>query len=143
MRALNAPIYPNAPDLPGPGLPRLSCDGIDGRAATAIFVSADADRTATTARIDAPLATIAAAQALASDPERDRGDPRGRRRLPAGWRLDPIDDVTIAGGYDSGDGWSRALGNISTLTGAPQAVLADGDTGVTLQLLSFSAHGRQ
>jgi hypothetical protein len=45
--------------------------------------------------------------------------------------------VNVDGGYAAGT-WTRSLTATTTITGGPQAVLASGVTGVTLQLLSLS-----
>jgi len=53
-----------------------------------------------------------------------------------GGGLQLADDVDIYGGFDAGS-WTRGPGIVTTITGSPQGVLADGDTGVTLQSLTI------
>ena len=49
--------------------------------------------------------------------------------------------VNVDGGYMVKNGkWTRSLAATTTITGAPQAALADGATGVTMQLLSLPAN---
>ncbi len=125
--------FPGARDIPDLDFLDTSCDGIDGRAGTAVFVATTGSDTGT-GRMDSPLRTIQAAVALVgSDPARDHILVQGG---DYGDGLQVADGVFVAGGYDLG--WQRSLSPApaSRILGEPQGILADGDQQVTLQLIS-------
>ncbi|MDP9293497.1 MAG: hypothetical protein M3O90_03580 [Actinomycetota bacterium] len=129
----NAAIKPGAPDKPDLGFVDSNCDGIDGDQGRAVFVS-PAGSDANPGTRAAPKQTVqagidAAAGTGAKDVYVAAGSYSGAALA---------DDVGVFGGYDPST-WSRSLTAVSAISGAPQAALADGDTGVTLQLLTL--HG--
>jgi len=141
-------IHPGAPDLPDLSFVDSNCDGIDGTEADAIFVSPQGNdaNPGTKAKpkqtIQAAVATVAAGN--------------GKYVLVAAYEYAEVDlgkknsGVGIYGGY-SAKTWARGTGSgsLTAIDGSPQAVLADGATGVVLQLVfldgsplkSFGASG--
>jgi hypothetical protein len=84
-----------------------------------------------------PKLTIQAAitTAASRSPKPDVYVSAGTYSQPSGLTL--ATGVNVDGGYSAGT-WVRSLTAITTITGAPQAALASGVSGVTLQLLSLS-----
>src|SRR5829696_9047729 len=132
---LDAIAHPGATDVPDVALEDLDCDGVDGTVAGAFFVST-AGSDAGVGSLAGPFRTIgfAVAQAAAAVPKRDvyvqAGAYEERVVLAGG--------VSVFGGY--GPGGSRALAPATTIrapAGQAEAVLADGATGVELQLLEI------
>ena len=132
---LDAAAHPGATDVPDVALEDLDCDGVDGTAAGAFFVST-AGSDAGVGSVASPYGTIgfAIAQAAAAIPKRDV-------YVQAGTYAEHVvlaGGVSVYGGY--GPGGSRALAPATTIqapAGQPEAVLADGATGVELQLLEI------
>ncbi len=129
----NGSVHPGATDLPDLSFADANCDGIDGNEAQSVFVAPSGDDllSGTKAQpkrtIDAALATAQAA---------------GRASVIVQSGSYPVvsarTDIGIYGAYNAT--WNREVGLAATtvVTGSPQALLADGDTGVTLQLLTFA-----
>lgn len=128
---LDPVTYPGAPDRPDGDALDTNCDGIDGTIANSVFVSSEGSD-AGDGSIAQPKRTVGAAVATAASGSRDVLVAAGTYEATGGVAL--ADDVDVHGGYSSSD-WSRSLVNVTTLRGGPQAVLADGDTGVLLQRL--------
>jgi hypothetical protein len=132
---LDAAAHPGANDVPDVALEDVDCDGIDGTAAGAFFVST-AGSDAGVGSAANPFRTIgfAVARAAAAIPKRDV-------YVQAGTYTEHVvlaGGVSVYGGY--GPGGSRALAPATTVqapAGQPEAVLADGATGVELQLLEL------
>ncbi|MEX2394877.1 MAG: putative metal-binding motif-containing protein, partial [Actinomycetota bacterium] len=123
-------VYPGAPDVPDPDGVDANCDGIDGVAADAIFVSTSgADANPGTK--DSPKQTIGAAVAAANSANKDVYAAVGTYIE----NVNAADDVGIYGDYDPAT-WARPATGVTTISGNP-AVLADDDLNVTLQLLSL------
>jgi hypothetical protein len=124
-------INPAAPDRPDLDFTDVNCDGIDGDAADAVFVSLAGSDAATGTRAN-PLASLTAAVTKASAEGKDvyvaGGTYSGTAAL--------ADDVGVYGGYAPGT-WARSADETTTLQGSP-AALAVGDTGVILQLLDLN-----
>src|SRR5688572_17568590 len=127
--------------VPGPDVPDLSfvdsdCDGIDGSASLAFFVST-AGSDAATGGMNDPFRTIQRAVDAAY------AAPARKHVLVMGGIYDEgpgvalRQGVSIFGGYEFG--WTRSNGAATIVRGAPQAVLADNLTGVTLQLVQLDA----
>ena len=130
----DATIKPGAPDEPDLAFTDSNCDGIDGDQAGAVFVSPTGSNSNPGTRSQPKLTVQAGIDAAATGTPKDvyvaAGNYSGGAAL--------ADDVGVYGGYDPAT-WARSLGSISAISGAPQAALADGDTGVVLQLLTL--HG--
>jgi hypothetical protein len=129
-------VHPGAADLPDLAQLDSNCDGIDGTADAAVFVSPKGDD-ANAGTMAAPKATIEAAIATAAScvPPRGVYVYAGRYDEPGGLVL--RSSVGVYGGY-VGDTWELRAGSTATVvTGSPQGALADGATGVVLQLLSL------
>ena len=126
-------IYPGAPDEPDLQGTDQDCDGVDGKEAGAIFVAPsgnDSDPGSKTA----PKATMNAAvsAAAASEPVKDVYAAAGQYNQT----VNLATGVDIYGAYDATN-WSRSSSLETVVTGTPQGALADGDTGVLLQLLTI------
>ena len=129
----NGSVHPGATDLPDLSFADANCDGIDGNEAQSVFVAPSGDDllSGTKAQpkrtIDAALATAQAA---------------GRASVIVQSGSYPVvsarTGIGIYGAYNAT--WNREAGLAATtvVTGSPQALLADGDTGVTLQLMTFA-----
>jgi hypothetical protein len=127
----DAAIHPGVADPPDLSFVDSNCDGIDGTEADAVFVSPSGNETnpGTKAR---PMREIQAAiDAVRAG--------TGRYVLAAAGSYQHVQAVTgsaIYGGYDQSN-WSRRSAVLeTTITGAPEGILADGATHVVLQLLS-------
>ena len=133
----DASVHPGAADEPDLGQIDSNCDGIDGTAADAIFVAPDGNDAAA-GTMAAPKRTIDAAVAAAASylPPREVYAAAGVYDEGAGVAL--RSGVGIYGGYVDGHWNLRGTSGMTVIRGAPQAALADGATGVTLQLLSLS-----
>ena len=134
---LDPSVRPGAPDRPDLGFTDTNCDGIDGNAANAIFVSAvDGNDAGTGTRLN-PLRTVTAGVAAAATSAKDvyvaGGTYNGTVAL--------ADDVGVYGGYELGF-LNRSEAEVTTINGinGPGA-LALGDTGVVLQQLAL--HGQR
>jgi hypothetical protein len=132
----DASIHPGAEDQPDLGFVDSNCDGIDGDAARSIFVSTNGDNANPGTRAH-PMRTVAAAVAKAATGRLAVLVAAGTYDEGAG--VSPRSNVGIDGGYDPAS-WARSAANQTLIVGAPQAVLADGATGVTLQLLTLRSN---
>ena len=129
-------VHPGAADAPDLAQMDSNCDGIDGTAAAAVFVAPTGDD-ANAGTMAAPKRTIEAAIASAASYAPSRGVYvyAGKYDEPTGLTL--RSGVGVYGGY-VGDTWEVRAGSTATVvTGAPQAALADGATGVVVQLLTL------
>jgi hypothetical protein len=105
-------IYPGNVDRPDvPAFKDSNCDGIDGDAAHAIFVSPTGNDSAPGTKAE-PKLTLHAAVAAAGQ----GGDVYVRAGTYAE-RLDDPDGVNVYGGYNAD--WSRSLSAVTKITGAP------------------------
>lgn len=106
------------PDVPDSNFVDNNCDGIDGDYTQAIFASPNGDDTNAGTR-ETPVKTIAQAIKLAQQQGLpsvylDKGLYSGSVTMVAG--------ISIYGGYDSGNLWSRAAANDSQIVGGTTAV---------------------
>ena len=130
----NGAIHPGATDLPDLAFVDRNCDGLDGDAAKAVFVAVAGDDLfpGTQAKPKRHIkAALETAQALG----------RTAVLVAAGTYSESVSAVSgigIYGAYDADWHRSAVLAASTLVTGAPQALLADGDTGVRLQLLSLA-----
>ncbi len=125
----NAAVNPTATDAPEMTFADTNCDGVDGNATQAIFVTPIGNDTAPGTRT-APLRTLAAAVVAAQS--------QGKH-VYAGFgiyteRLVVANGVSVYGGY--GTDWSRSLLNDTRITGGPggggtEAATASGITATT------------
>ncbi len=129
----NPAIHPGATDKPDLPFTDSNCDGIDGDIGKAVFVSASTGSPGGAGTQASPLDTIAAGVAQAASGSRDVYVASGTYNAGGGVAL--ANGVSIYGGYSSA-GWSRSTAT-PTVNGSPQAMLANGVTGVTLQLLTL------
>jgi CARDB len=129
----NPAIHPGATDAPELSFTDSNCDGIDGDVSKAVFVSASIGSPGGAGTQASPLNTIAAGVAQASGQGRDVYVAEGTYNEGSGVNLAAA--VSIYGGYSS-SGWSRSTAT-PTVNGSPQAALANGVSGVTLQLLTL------
>ena len=129
---LDPAVYPGAADKPDLAFEDTNCDGIDGTAASAVFVATGGSDAATGTKGN-PLQTINAAITKASA--------EGKDVYVAGGTYNEIlalaDNVGVYGRYAPFSG-ARSNAETTTVNGSPQAALADGDTAVTLQSLTLS-----
>ena len=129
---LDPAVYPGAADKPDLGFEDTNCDGMDGDASKAVFVSTAGSDAATGSKGN-PLLTINAGITKASADGKDVYVAGGTYNQT----LDLADNVGVYGGYVPFSG-ARSTSETTTVNGAPQAALADGDTAVTLQLLTLN-----
>ena len=134
----NAAIHPGAPDKPDLKFIDSNCDGIDGNAQRAVFVSGIGDDAAPGTRAH-PKRTLAAAVAAAAAQGKDVYATLGIYTE----RLYVVNGVGVYGGYDTS--WKRSLSNQTRITGSPngvgdtEAAVASNVTAPTkLQLLTLS-----
>jgi hypothetical protein len=104
---------PTGADLPDDAFADANCDGIDGNAALAVFVS-PLGNDANAGTKEAPRQTIASALALALSSGKsqvyvDQGLYNGTVTL--------INGISMYGGYSSAGGWSRSAANIAEIRG--------------------------
>ena len=130
----NPAIYPGAPDAPDLSFVDSNCDGIDGDVAHALFVAVGGNDSNPGTRV-LPMRTVDFALQAAAAAGKDVYVAAGTYDEGTGVAL--ADQVGIYGGYDPTT-WARALVTLTTVTGSPQAALADSDTGIDLQLLNLS-----
>ena len=130
---LDPAVHPGAGDRPDLAFEDLDCDGIDGTAATALFVSA-AGNDAGDGSLAQPLRTIQAAidRAAAPGGARDvyvQGGTYGEHVvLRSG--------VSVFGGYTPAGARSTAPASTILAPAGAESILADGAQAVELQLLS-------
>ena len=129
-------IHPGAPDPPDLAFVDSNCDGIDGNAAAAIFVSAAGGHELAAGTRADPLRTVAAGVQEAAAQGKNVYVAAGTYEEGSGVSL--ATGVGIYGGYDPTT-WARPGAQPTTIDGSPQALLADSVTGATLQLLSLHA----
>jgi hypothetical protein len=133
-KPLDKAVFPGATDTPDLAFEDTNCDGVDGDLAKAVFVSSAAANDSGTGSKENPLATFAAAVAKAKAEEKDVYVTGGTYNQI----LEVEDGVGVFGGYKPVTG-ERSRTEKTVIDGpavAPQAVLADGDTRVVLQLLT-------
>ena len=122
-------IKPGAADLPDLAFVDSNCDGIDGTEKNAIFVSPLGKDTNAGTKA-APMRSLQAAVVEAAQDRKDVYAAAG-----AYDRFDAADDVGVYGGYRP-DTWARSLTLVTSITGAPDGILAARATGVVLQHLT-------
>jgi CARDB protein len=115
----DAAIHPGAPDLPDPQFVDTNCDGIDGTAARAVFVSPVGDDASPGTR-DAPKRTFAAAIPAAAAGGKDVYATFGTYTE----RLDVQDGVGVYGGYSID--WATRGAHATLVTGGAEAGSTDG-----------------
>ena len=130
----DAKVHPSAADVPDLGLVDSNCDGIDGTEKDATFASPKGND-ANPGTKERPKRQIQAAVQAAAG--------KGKYVLAAAGQYEGVSaasGVGIYGGYDA-DGWSRKAGLITLIadtgTFGAHGLFADGNTDVTLQLLSI------
>jgi CARDB len=134
----NPTVHPGAPDPPDPAFKDSNCDGIDGEASQAIFVSGlGSDSNPGTQ--SQPKQTLAAAMPTAAVQGKDVYATLGDYHEA----LVVANGVGVFGGYDAS--WNRSLSNQTRILGArgafgdTEAAVAFGATAsTTLQLLTLS-----
>jgi hypothetical protein len=131
-RPLDPAVHPGATDEPDLAFEDLNCDGIDGDKAKAVFVTPQGDNGGTGA-LTSPLKTIAAAIAKADTGGKDVYVAPGTYAEHVALET----NVGIYGGYTPTTG-ARTNAEHTIIASAPEAVLADGDAGVVLQLLTLN-----
>jgi hypothetical protein len=130
---LDPSVRPGAPDRPDLGFTDTNCDGIDGDAANAIFVSAvDGNDAGTGTRLN-PLRTVTAGIAAAAPANKDV-------YVSGGTYVETValaDNVSVYGGYALGFATRSAAETTKIAGPGGPAALAVGDTGVVLQQLTL------
>lgn len=133
---LDPSVHPGARDLPDLAFVDVDCDGIDGSASAAVFVSPTGDDAAAGTSAD-PLRTVSAAVAAAAAAGKDVYVATGDYLDEPTGGVPMADGVGVYGGYTPGS-WARTSDGVTSIVGAP-AVAAVGDRGVVLQRLDL--HG--
>jgi hypothetical protein len=128
----DASIHPGAVDQPDLGFIDTNCDGIDGDAAKAVFVSPVGSDSNPGTKASPMLTVPAGVSAAAAHTPAFAvyvavGTYSGSVALATG--------VGVYGGYDPAS-WARPATGATTISGSP-AALAQGATGVVLQLLTL------
>jgi hypothetical protein len=130
----DAKIHPGAADVPDLGFVDSNCDRIDGTETDAVFASPTGNDANLGTR-EKPKRQIQAAIAAAVG--------KGKYVLAAAGQYEGVSaesGVGIYGSYDEGE-WSRKAGLTTLIANSPalgpQGLFADGDTDVTLQLISI------
>src|SRR3954451_16179473 len=126
-------IHPGAVDKPDFAREDTNCDGIDGDVNGAIFVDGGTGLDSRSGAKDFPKKTISSAIVAAKAAGKDVYVAAGA--YPESLVLDT--NVSIYGGYTP-ISWTRTGTDVTTVTGTPQAALADGKTGISLQLLTLA-----
>jgi hypothetical protein len=133
-----ASIHPGAGDKPDLDFIDSNCDGIDGDAAAAVFVSPTGND-ASPGTLTRPLRTLAAAVAAADSRNRDVYASAGTYDE----ELDVVSRVGVYGGYSAS--WRRSLTSTTRITGAATtsgategAVALNVAATTTLQLLTLA-----
>ena len=124
-------IKPGAPDLPDLAFVDSNCDGIDGDVAKAVFAAQTGKDTNAGTRA-APKRQISAAVTAARAAGKDVYAAGGAYE-----RVTAATGVGIYGGYAT-DTWKRGRTPVTTISGSPEGVFADGATGVVLQQLAVT-----
>jgi hypothetical protein len=130
---LDPAVHPDAVDKPDLAFEDTNCDGIDGDERGAIFVSVDGDDAAAGTRTN-PLRTVAAAVAAAEEAGADVYIAGGSYEAEPAGGVPLADGVGLYGGYEPVT-WARSTDRDTTIKSSPQALLAQGDSRVVLQLL--------
>jgi hypothetical protein len=132
----NPAVSPSATDVPDLQFTDTNCDGIDGDAAEAVFVSPSGSDAAVGSPHQ-PFATMQKAVNVAKDGGKQVyaavGTYTGGVVLATNY-----DGVRIFGGYEQGP-WTRTHETATTIHGNGAAVLLDGASDVLLQLVSVRA----
>lgn len=131
----DATVHPGAADKPDLALVDANCDGIDGDAARAVFVSPYGDD-ANMGTAAQPVKTLGAGMQAAAPLGYDLYVAAGTYETGTG--VEPNTHSAIYGAYNPRD-WSRSTTNLTEISGSPQAVLADGRQGLTLQLVTLAS----
>jgi CARDB protein len=118
----DASVHPSATDKPDLGFLDSNCDGIDGDATKAVFVSPTGND-ANSGTLARPLRTLTAATAAAD--QRDKDVYAAGGVYPEELRL--ASRVSVYGGY--GESWKRSLSTPTRITGA---TTSGGDTEAAL-----------
>jgi hypothetical protein len=132
---LDPAVHPGALDKPDLAFEDMNCDGIDGDERNAIFVSLDGDDAAAGTKAN-PMRTVARGVVTAAEAGADVYIAAGSYETEPAGGVPLADGVGLYGGYQSLT-WSRAADQVTTIEGSPQALLAQGDSRVVLQLLSL------
>ena len=128
---LDGAVAPGRPDAPDLAFEDTNCDGIDGEAARAVFVSLGGSNAGTGSK-ENPLLTINAAVAKAKAEAKDV-------YIAGGTYAESVnlaDGVGLFGGYTPITG-ARSATEVTTIAGVRQAALADGAERVMLQQLTL------
>jgi hypothetical protein len=132
----NPSAHPDAADQPDLAQIDSNCDGIDGDAANAVFVARSGSDTNAGSMAQPKLTVNAGIAAAASySPPRAVYVSVGTFREDGG--LDLRTGVGVFGGYLDGHWNLRSTSRPTRIFGGPQAAVADGATGVVLQLLTL------
>ena len=129
----DAALHPGATDKPDFAFEDTNCDGIDGDVSKAIFVDGGGGLDTRSGTKDFPKKTIANAIVAAKAAGKDVYVAAGT--YPEALTLDT--NVSIYGGFTPNFS-ARTIVEPTTVTGIPQAALADGKTGITLQMLTLA-----
>ncbi|MFH1532043.1 MAG: MopE-related protein [Pseudomonadota bacterium] len=126
-----------AGDLPDPASQDANCDGIDGVPGDAIFVDTESGNDGTAdGSMAAPYQTLAAAIQAAVDAG------KGQVYVGEGSYLEDLDlvsGVSLYGGYEPGQGWTRNLNFTTTVGAGTTPVSCDGQTGIEVQGFLFQS----
>src|SRR3954451_22150919 len=128
---LDPAVHPGAVDKPDLAFEDTNCDGIDGDKAKAIFVTLGGNDGAP-GTLTNPMRTINAAVTAAATAGKDVYVAGGEDAET----VNLADNVGIYGGYEPITG-VRSPDQVTSIKGGP-AALAQGDTGVILQLLTLN-----
>lgn len=116
-RPLDPAVNPTAPDAPGGDFADTNCDGIDGDAATGVFVSTLGDDAAA-GTPDAPKRTLTAGMYAAHNPYGDEKDVYIARGIyPETLYVSP--GVDVYGGYEPD--WTRLTTGVTRITASASA----------------------
>jgi hypothetical protein len=132
---LDPAVHPSAVDKPDLTFEDTNCDGIDGDVRNAIFVSLDGDDAAAGTKTN-PMRTVARGVVTAAEAGADVYVAAGSYETEPAGGVPLADGVSLYGGYKSLT-WTRSADQVTTIKGSPQALLAQGDSRVVLQLLSL------
>lgn len=143
-------VFEDSIDMPGPidldtpenSFKDSNCDGIDGMIENAIFVSGEDGNDSNDGTPDSPLRTIYQAQIKAISDLNNANDIKHVYVAKGDYNtsLTILNGVSVFGGYNKDDGWSRSVNNVTRIIGEDKAVSASLINKTTrLQLLSISA----
>jgi hypothetical protein len=134
-KPLDPAVAPGKPDKPDLAFEDTNCDGIDGDQSKAVFVSVLGDDAASGSKGN-PKRTVTAGVAAAEAAGKDVYIAGGTYQTEPVGGVPLADSVGLYGGYTPFSG-VRSASEVTTIKGSPQAVLAVGDQGVVLQLLTL------